>query len=321
MRIHLRTRVALAAATGWLLTVAAGSGQLTLTPSALRNHPAIGYTKVPPSDPVAKLNERLARGEVTLDFQPASGYLTSVLKALDVPVDSQLLVFSKTSFQAPRINPRNPRAIYFNDTVSVGWVRGGEVLEFVGLDPRQGAMFYTLEQSPGKKPQFTRDLSCVQCHTWDGTLNVPGLFLGSTFPAPDGTALNATGDAIDHRTGFDVRWGGWYVTGRHTLPSHMGNATMAVDGDLSGFVTPASVHVESLDGRFDMTGYPSRQSDVVALMVMEHQARMSNLITRVGWEARIGAEAGRSLRDAADELVDYLLFADEVVLPGPVPGS
>ena len=322
MRMHTRTRIVLAlASTGWLMAAFVGSGQLKLTPSGMRNHPAIDYTKTPPADAVAKLNERLQSGELELEYEETSGYLRSVLKALDVPADSQVLVFSKTSFQAPRINPKNPRALFFNDTVSVGFVRGGEVLEFVALDPRQGAMFYTLEQSAAKPPKFTRDMSCVQCHTWDGTANVPGWFLGSVWPAEDGRALDATGYGTDHRTTFDVRWGGWYVTGRHALPSHMGNAVVPEGGDLATLVTPETVHVDSLDGRFDPAGYPTRGSDIVALMVLEHQARMSSLITRVGWEARLGAEAGRPLRAAAEELVDYLLFVDEVRLPGPVSGS
>ncbi len=56
-------------------------------------------------------------------------------------------------------------------------------------------------------------------------------------------------------------------------------------------------------------------------MVLEHQARMLNLITRVGWEARLGAEAGRPLKAAVEDLVDYLLFVDEETLPGPIVGS
>jgi hypothetical protein len=322
MRMHTRTRFVLAVtATAWFMASLVGSGQLQLTPSGMRNHPAIEYTKRPPADPVARLNDRVQKGEVTLEFDETSGYLRSVLQALDIPTDSQVLVFSKTSFQAPRINPTNPRALFFNDTVSVGFVRTGEVLEFVGIDPRQGAMFYTLDQSPEKPPKFTRDLSCVQCHTWDGTANVPGWFLGSVWPAEDGRALDATGYGTDHRTGFDVRWGGWYVTGKHSMPSHMGNAVIPNGGDLATLVTPETVNVESLEGRFDMTGYPSKGSDIVALMVLEHQARMSSLITRVGWEARLGAEAGRPLRAAVEELVDYMLFIDEARLPGKVEGS
>ena len=230
-------------------------------------------------------------------------------------------MFSKTSFQASRIGPANPRALYFNDTVSIGWVRGGDILEFVAQDPRQGAMFYTLEQKPADVPQIRRDLSCVQCHTWEATSYVPGMFLGSGFPASDGSLLYAPVYSSDHRTPFQLRWGGWYVTGTHALPRHMGNATAMPGVELYDMVSPQTVNVASLEGRFDMTGYPSPHSDVVALMVLEHQARGLNLITRLGWEARVGSDAGRPLTEAVDELVDYLLFVDEEPLPGPVTGG
>ncbi|MGE3510703.1 MAG: hypothetical protein AB7N65_17660, partial [Vicinamibacterales bacterium] len=57
-----------------------------------------------------------------------------------------------------------------------------------------------------------------------------------------------------------------------------------------------------------------------ALMVLEHQVTMTNLITRTGWEARV-APNGAAVKDAAIELVDYLLFVDEAPLPSPVSGS
>lgn len=324
--LHLRHRrkrlpVAIAAAIAmWGVFVVAGAGQGPLAPSVMRNHPAIRYQQSPPNDAVAALNERLRGGEVRLRFDPTSGYLRSILEALRVPEDSQLLVFSKTSFQARRIGPANPRALFFNDTVSVGWVRGGDVLEFIAQDPRQGAMFYTLEQTPSEAPQIRRDLTCVQCHTWEATAYVPGMFLGSGYTDPNGSLLYAQVYSSDHRTPYQLRWGGWYVTGRHSFPRHMGNATVTPGAELADMVTPASVNTTSLEGRFDMAGYPTPQSDVVALMVLEHQARMLNLITRVGWEARIGAEAGAALRQSVDELVDYLLFVDEEPLPGPVAG-
>ena len=217
--------------------------------------------------------------------------------------------------------PSNPRALYFNDTVSVGWVRGGEVLEFAAQDPRQGTIFYTLAQDRETPPALTRDMSCVQCHTWEATNDVPGMFLGSGFPSANGTLLYAPVYSSDHRTPFDVRWGGWYVTGRHSLPRHMGNALVAGVSTIDSMVTPETLQVTSLKGRFDMTGYPSPHSDIVALLVLEHEARMLNLITRAGWDARIGAEAGRAMDAAVEELVDYLLFVDEQPLSGPVTGT
>jgi len=307
-----------AAGVAWVAASVLSSGQALLSPVALRNHPAIGYQTRPVSDPVARLDARLARGEAALTLDPVSGYLRSVLAELRVPVESQMLVYSKTSFQAPRIGPANPRALYFNDTVSVGWVRGGDVLEFAAHDPTQGTIFYTLDQRAGAPPRFTRQVICVQCHTWEATLDVPGTFVGSVVPAADGSVLYVPAYSIDHRSPFDQRWGGWFVTGRHQLPRHLGNALVAAGGVIEDAVTPSSIHVTSLDGRFDPAGYASPHSHVVALLMMEHQARMLNLLTRVGWEARVGADAGRPLDVIVNELVDYLLFVDERPLPGPV---
>jgi hypothetical protein len=321
----MRIRTLIIVAAVWAGAVGAMAGQLQ-HPSQLRNHPAIGYASTPITNAIAALDRQLERGAVTLAAEGPSGYLRSVLAALDVPVESQVLVFSKTSFQAPRINPQNPRAIYFNDTVSVGWVRGGEVLEFVAQDPRQGAVFYTLPQasagSPPHTPRFERNDACVTCHASDATHYVPGMFVGSVFPGPDGTTRYGPVYTTDHRSPFEVRWGGWYVTGTHRAAQHMGNAVAHDSADLASMITPATVHVTSLAGRFDMTGYLSPHSDLVALLALEHQAKMLNLFTRVGWEARIGSgEAGRSLDDAARELVDYLLFVDEADLPGPITGT
>jgi hypothetical protein len=303
----------------WAVSVVLVSAQ-KIHPALIRNHPAIGYATAPVSDPIAQLDDKLQRGEVTLEKDEHSGYLPSVLKALGVSVDSQVLVFSKTSFQAPRINPTNPRAIFFNDSVSVGWVRGGPVLEFVAQDPKQGSIFYTLEQSQSGKLHFERNDTCVMCHVSDATHYVPGLFVGSVFPSVNGTTMYGPAYTTDHRSPFELRWGGWYVTGTHQAERHMGNAVATDPSDLGAMITPESVHVTDLQGRFDMTGYMSPYSDIVALLVLEHQAQMLNLITRVGWESRVGADAGRPFDATVEEFVDYLLFVDESPLPGPISG-
>ena len=310
------TRLA-SAASVWAIAVLAGSGQAPISPSALRNHPAVRYQSATPHDPIARLNARLRSGEAALAFEPTTGYLRSVLAALQIPVESQLLVYSKTSFQAHRISPANPRALYFGDTVSVGWVRGGDVLEFAAHDPTLGTVFYTLEQKPGGVPEAVRQQVCVQCHTWEATLDVPGVFVGSVVAAADGSVLSVPAYSIDHRTPFDQRWGGWFVTGSHEFPRHLGNTLVGSGGTIEDSISPATVHVESLEGRFDPTGYVSTRSEVAALLVFEHQARMLNLITRAGWEARVGAAAGRPLSTIVNELVDYMLFVDEPPLPGP----
>ena len=318
--IDMRNKGLFIAIAVWLGAVATVAGQLQ-HPTLLRNHSAIRYATTPVQDPIARLSEKLKNGSVTLERRGESGYLSSVLEALGIPLESQVLVFSKTSFQAPKIGPKNPRAIYFDDTASVGWVRGGDVLEFVGQDPTQGAIFYTMSQA-ADKPVIERNDACVSCHASEATHYVPGMFIGSVFPGVDGTTMYGPAYTTDHRSPFEIRWGGWFVTGTHKAERHMGNAVATDPADLASMITPASVHVTDLTGRFDPRGYLSLHSDLVALLVLEHQAKMLNLLTRVGWEARIGEkESGRTIDQAAAELVDYLLFVDEAPLPGPIDGT
>jgi hypothetical protein len=318
----MRHRIFAAALVVWIVSLVVGTAGQRLPAALLRNHPAISYERAPVTDAVSQLKTRLRAGEVTLESNGPSGYLESLLKVLQVSVDSQVLVFSKTSFQAPRINPKNPRAIFFNDSVSVGWVRGGPVLELIAQDPRQGAIFYTLDQAQSGVPQFERNDTCISCHTSEATQNVPGPFVGSVFPGVDGITMYGPAYTTDHRSPFELRWGGWYVTGTHRAERHMGNAVATDPSDLAAMITPATVHVTNLDGRFDRTGHLSPHSDIVALLVLEHQAQMLNMITRTGWESRTGAaDAGRTLDQAAAQLVDYLLFVDEAPLPGPVAGT
>jgi hypothetical protein len=314
-------RILVTGLAAWLGASAYVGGQLALSPRDMRAHPSVNYLNGPTSDPVARLNAKLKSGALTLEAAGMSGYLRSVLDALDVPIESQMLVFSKTSFQQSRIGPQNPRAIYFNDEVSVGWVRGGDVLEFAAQDPTQGTVFYTLPQ-PGTGPvEFRRNnTSCVQCHSSEATNYVPGMFIGSVYPQKDGMPAYGPAYLTDHRTPFDLRWGGWYVTGTHS-GRHLGNAVVTDPNNLESMATLATSHVRSLEGRFELDGYPSAESDLVALLVIEHQAYMSSLITRIGWEARIGSAAGRQLTAAAAELVDYMLFVDEAPLPDHVEGS
>ena len=98
------------AAAGILLGAGVASEWERLSPLPL-DDPAIEYASRPPTDAVALLQQRMKRGEVKLEHDATFGYLPAVLKNLQAPVSSQVLVFSKTSFQATRIAPRTP-AIY-----------------------------------------------------------------------------------------------------------------------------------------------------------------------------------------------------------------
>ena len=191
------------------------------------DHPAIGYASRPSKDAVAELNRKLREGAATLQFDIGTGYLRAVLGALGTPVESQMAVFSKTSLQAPLIGPRNPRTIFFNDTVVVAWVRGEPFVEAAAQDAEQGVIFYTLDQRAAEVPQFTRRDSCLTCHESYASLGVPGMLVRSVYPSPDGAPLRQLGDfEIDHRSPVDKRWGGWYVTGKFGAVHHLGNGVV-----------------------------------------------------------------------------------------------
>jgi len=264
-----------------------------------------------------------------------------VLDALHVSRASQVVVFSKTSLQAPRISPRNPRAVYFNDTVSVGWVPTGEVVEIAAQDPKQGVIFYTLDQVEVARPRFKRRDDCLQCHATGATLGVPGLVVRSIYPEPSGMPFfQAGGFVTDHRSPLKERWGGWYVTGKHGDQRHMGNAFARDRERPTSLDTENTQNVLDLKSRFDTGTFLAGTSDVVALMVLEHQAHMTNLITRVGFETRmalhsqelmnrllkepadtVSESTERRIRSAAEELVDYLLFVEETPLTAPIQGA
>ena len=292
---------------------------------ASRDHPAIEYSKGPVTDRVADLNRRIRNGSIRLKLDGPSGYLRSTLEALKVPIESQVVLFSQNSSQGDLISMKNPRALFFNDAVSVGFVRGGAVLEFAADDPRQGVIFYTLDQTAADVPQFKRNDGCLACHLSWTTLGVPGLFVLSMLTLPEDKNAYASGFASDDRTSFESRWGGWYITGSLGSIRHMGNKPVST-GSTPDAAKPEARELRSLEGRFDTTGYLSPHSDVAALMVLEHQTHMTNLITRLGWEARLAASESRTqksprVEEAAADLVDYALFVYEELLPGKIRGS
>ncbi len=304
------------------------------------DHAAIQYNVRPVTDAVARLNEKIARGEVKLAFDSGHGYLRSVLDQFKVPVESQVLVFSKTSFQAPRISPRMPRALYFNDSIIVGWVQGGDVVEIAAVDPQQGVIFYTLDQESSPRLRFERRDTCLQCHDVGATLGVPGLVVRSVYVQPSGMPLfHAGGFITDHRSPLEQRWGGWYVTGTHGSQRHLGNALARNPEHPDQLDTEGTQNVTDLSGRLDTARYLAPTSDLVGLMVLEHQTHMTNLITRVGFEVRMALHdqaalnqalhekpdyqsetTRRRIDSAVEEMLEYMLFIEETRLTEPVRG-
>ncbi len=302
----------------------------------------ISYYAIPSSDRVARLQEKIDSGEVTLRYEPGHGYLPSLMEHLQIDRNTQSLVFSKTSFQLKKIWPHQPRAVYFNDDTYVGWVRDGEVIELASVDGRRGTVFYTLSQRTEDKPRFLRDNSCLQCHASGRTLGVPGPMVRSVFPDANGFPIVPAGGYVtNHRSPLDQRWGGWYVTGSHGRQRHMGNACVQdPQNKPDALDVEQGANTADLSRFFNTRPYLTAHSDIAALMVLEHQTYLQNLLTRAGFEVatllyyesavnrRLGqSEQGisesthRRIDDAADTLLRYMLMVDEVCLDEPVSGD
>ena len=273
----------------------------------------INYRSNDLSDPVSQLQQQLDLGKASLVYEPEHGYLRSVLQLLHVPIASQTLVFSKTSFQYPKISPEHPRALYYNDDVYVGSVHEGKAIEIVSFDPRQGAIFYLLDERKVERPAFQRaELDCTQCHIAAGTRGIPGVLLRSVYPTTTGTLVPGTTALItDQESPWSERWGGWYVTGDLAGGTHMGNAVV-------GDKEESATKLEALGKTFDSSAYLSPDSDVVAHLVLAHQTQMHNLITLTNYKTRLAlysqADSGQFERPA-EQLLRYLLFVNEAPLP------
>jgi hypothetical protein len=291
----------------WLAALALVSSQQRAPFAGLLDqHPAIDYRGGPLTDPVSVLQADIKAGAKAIGFEGQQGYLRSVLAALNVPVESQILLFSKTGLQHPFTGPETPRALYFNDRVVVGYIPGAPVLEIASHDPRQGVIFQSLKQDAAS-PQFARPDRCLGCHLSSNSMSVPGILVRSMSTAPDGRPMPQDGSfVIDHRSPLDQRWAGWFVTGAVPSVQHLG---------------------KPIDPRVNLSAYPLPTSDVAALMTFDHQGHAINLLTRLGWETRFAEAQGRvdfatgDLGDILKETVDYFLFADEATIGSPVQGA
>lgn len=320
--------------------------------------PPIRYSTTESNDPVARLKHQLDSGELRLERDPQFGMLLSLLRALDVPVESQVLVFSKTSLQIHKISPTNPRALYFNDSVYIGYVPGSHLLELAANDPKLGAVFYTLDSrgddveleesetfdSPTLEgqPRLVRDRGqCLSCHATTRTENVPGYLVRSVYPDRAGRPRTGSSSyTTDDRSPWSQRWGGWYVTGQHGTMRHMGNAFAIDRSDPQKMDVEDGANLSSLPSRVHPNLHPLATSDIVALLVLEHQARVHNLITRANFETTqaiamdeamntaLGRPPGhrsestqRRIAASAEALVAALMMFDEPALESRVEGS
>ncbi|MDX2022887.1 MAG: hypothetical protein SF187_21820 [Deltaproteobacteria bacterium] len=308
---------------------------------ALSSHEAIAYERQAATDPVSRLAQDLAASKRKLSRDRTTGYLRSLLAELSIPESSQTLVFSKTSFQRDLITPNTPRALFFNDNVYVGYVADGAVLEVASVDPVLGATFYVLDQRAASPAPERRHEDCLRCHESGMTDDAPGFLLRSVFVNPEGHPALSEGSFLTKPDSpFEQRWGGWYVTGTHGRSRHMGNSVLQAGQHNETFDRETGANVKSLQGRFAARSYLQQSSDIVALLVLEHQSHVHNMLTRANYHTRIALADNRvvnqalghppdDLREATrhriegavEPLVRAMVMADEAPLPDAVAGT
>jgi hypothetical protein len=302
----------------------------------------INYSTAQPKNRVEDLIARVEAGKLPLPHEKKFGYLRTLLKELNVPESSQVLVFSKTSLQRRRIGPGTPRAVYFNDDVYIGFCQNGDVGEISAVDSKLGTVFYTIDQKSTDKPRFTRQgESCLICHASSQNEGLPGHLVRSVRADSEGMPILASGTyRIDHTSPLSRRWGGWYVSGISGKQNHLGNMIYEDHRFAEKTENKDGLNVTDLSKFFKTSGYLSPHSDIVALMVLEHQAQMHNLLTRANYltrfslyeEAELNKALGRTepghtestlsrIRNAADPLVKYMLFSEEAKLTEPLKGT
>ena len=268
----------------------------------------------------------LAAGRLPLDRSSERAFLKSLLRALDIPESSQLLVFSNTSLQLSLINPNNPRALYFSDDLYLGYVPGGKI-EVATIDAELGAVFYIFDiPRSDSRVVVERARRCMNCHANEDTLKVPGLSVKSVAPGPGGGSLDTFHPGQSgHTQPLAERFGGWYVTGTGGFDGHWGNRMGRLyQGELSA--TPLEPGT-----RFSFERYPVATSDLLAHLLHEHQVGGVNRLIRAQYRFRElhhrnGGSVPQALPpDLETELADllgYLLFAQEAPIPASgIPGN
>ncbi len=292
----------------------------------------IRYSDTMPTDRLAGLKAKLEARKAEGQLGYGLNALEFVLDELDVPKESQVLVFSKTSLQNSRITPQTPRCLFFSANSYVGYVPGGSI-EVIVQDAALGPVFYLLEPDRNGAIKIERDTNrCLSCHATSRTENVPGLLIRSVYAEAEGHPILQLGTHdVAHETALADRWGGWYVTGKSSLP-HLGNRIFKDDSDL----TPSGIQIKSVEGRVDVKNYLRPTSDVVALLVLEHQTKMHNLLNAATMNYRrsvyfmkiLNPDADPAVGSASDiaesgakDIVSYLFFKDEADLGDGVEGD
>lgn len=310
------------------------------TPTRLpydQEYPVMHYGRPAAHNALAQLQQRLQSGELKLSFSEPRGYLDSLLVALGIDPSSQVLVYSKTSLQTGSISAATPRAIYFDTDTYVGYVQGSGDLELAALDSELGQVFYTLPNRPSGTPQVQRQtLTCLACHdTYElSGGGVPRFLLMSSYVDVHGNQLTHEDSILTtDETPIESRWGGWYVTGQTGKQVHVGNIQVRTVQELVKLDSVRRGNLDTLQGLFNTAPYLSDKSDVVALLVLQHQVTVQNLLTRVNFEVRealarsgnrpaaLATKTSGELREFMDDLAKAMLFGDAAPYTDTIRGN
>lgn len=299
--------------------------------------PPHNYLKREGTDAMSVLIRQAAEGAHSFGTETGLPLLEKLLHDLDVPVSSQVVLFSRTSLQKDLVSPENPRAIYFDDNIYLAWMPGGKI-EVNSFDPDAGGLFYFEEppEKPGDEVGFIRFARCMGCHGGSATNFLPGPLGRSHYTSETGRRLRGvpSHERTSHKVPFKERWGGYFVTGAPAGLEHMGNSFAIGSGRTVAINVTAHAVKENLEEFFDPTKLLRTDSDILPLMLFDHQieghallveARYRERITQYRAEQNEGKAPAWTLEETKeffDKFVRYLLFADEVSLAGtPVAGS
>lgn len=282
--------------------------------------PPHSYLDWKPKDRFAELQEKAQKGEVKIDTSSDRAFLSSLLQALNVPVSSQMLVFSASSLQSEIINPRNPRALYFNEDTYIGWVPGG-LVEIIAADPEMGPIFYVFDRlrPGGPVPNVTRSTKCMNCHAGNATRRLPGLIAESLLVSQAGSSLETyRRDVQGHQIPLENRFGGWHLTGEHNLTDNKANVMgLTRNGRIEKTPVPPGQF-----SNLDLHLLPT--SDILPHLVHEHQMGFENRLVYAIYTMRqlkaenkglMSAEGKAEIEERAQELARYIVFADEAKFP------
>ena len=296
--------------------------------------PPINYSATQTNDRATAINAAFQSRADEIRSMPAKKRLKWLLDELGVPVESQMLVFSKTSMQRDLINPETPRVLYFSDEAYVGWSVTGS-FEVSVFDAKLGTTFYLFDQHAAKDvPLLERSGDCLLCHSRHE--HTPTLRTRSIYPDGNGEPLSGSGGAnIAPSTPLAERWGGWYVTGTKAPFEHRANLTGKKADDFEGPNALPTRNLATLDGVVDTHRYLLKTSDVIPMLMHDHQVHVHNVLSTANQDARIALHRWPAMREIlglpkdappqgscvvvfdsqAEKILDALLCRDEAAWP------